>query len=265
MSAPEISDCDGEDAAQEGREHVSLTASRVLSIAVVDDSAIDRQRLVALLRHFESESALSLRIAEFDDGGGLLENYQTDYDIVLLDIQMGGIDGLRTAAAIREVDTSVILIFVTRTAQYAVTGYSVQALSYLLKPVTTFALEKELNRAVAQLSRRERGSVLVGSRSAPRRIDLADIYYIESRRHLLIVHSASGAITFHATLKEYEDLLGGRNFFRSNSSYLVNLMHVVAVDGDDSVMSNGASLRISRSRKKGLLEALTDYIGGQLA
>ncbi|WP_309104987.1 LytTR family DNA-binding domain-containing protein [Microbacterium sp.] len=238
--------------------------NRVLSIAVVDDSPSDRQRLIALVRAYEADSALTLRIVEFEDGAALVENYQPDYDVILLDIQMGGIDGMRAAAAIREVDTSVIIIFATKTAQYAVTGYSVQALSYLLKPVTPFALANELNRSLALLQRRERESVLVGSRSAPRRIDLAEIIYIESRRHLLLVHSASGTVTFHATLKEYEDLLGDRNFYRSNSSYLLNLMHVVAIDGDDSVMSNGQSLKISRSRKKGLLEALTDYIGGRL-
>lgn len=238
--------------------------SRVLSVAVVDDSAADRQRLIRLLHEYEADRDLTLRIGEFDDGAALLENYQPDYDAILLDIQMGGVDGLRAAAAIREADTTVIIIFVTKTAQYAITGYSVQALSYLLKPVTAFALENELNRSLALLQRRERESVLVGSRSAPRRVDLADIVFIESRRHLLLVHSTSGTVTFHATLKEYEDLLGDRNFYRSNSSYLLNLMHVVAIDGDDSVMSNGQSLKISRSRKKGLLEALTGYIGGRL-
>lgn len=238
--------------------------SRALSIAVVDDSETDRRWLTQLVRDYESEHDVTVRIAEFDDGAALLENYQPDYDIILLDIQMGGIDGMRAAAAIREVDTSVIIVFVTKTAQYAITGYSVQALSYLLKPVTLFALANELDRSLAQLQRRERESVLVGSRSAPRRIDLASIVYIESRRHLLLVHSTSGTVTFHATLKEYEDLLGDRNFFRSNSSYLLNLRHVVAIDGDDSVMSTGQSLKISRSRKKGLLEALTGYIGGRL-
>ncbi|MGI6878680.1 LytR/AlgR family response regulator transcription factor [Microbacterium sp. gxy059] len=243
---------------------MSSPANRVVSIGLVDDSPRDRDHLRALLRHYEAENPVTLRISEFSDGAGLLENYQHAYDIVLLDIQMEGIDGMRTAAEIRRMDAGVIIIFVTKTAQYAVTGYSVQALSYLLKPVTSFALGSEMDRGIAELGRRERESILVGPRSAPRRVDIADILYIESRRHQLIVHTTSDDIAFNAALKEYDDLLEPRRFFRSHSSYLVNLRHLVAIDGEDSVMSNGDRVRISRSRKKALLDALTSYIGGRL-
>lgn len=235
-----------------------------LSIAIVEDDARDRERLRTMLQQYEAENALTLRIAEFEDGAAIIEGYQPQYDIIFLDIQMGGIDGMRAAAEIRELDTSVILIFVTKTAQYAVNGYAVQALSYLLKPVSMFAVANEMARSIAQIGKAEQTSILVGPRSSPRRVDINDILFIESSRHQIWVHTVSGPQTFNATLQEFDDLLSPKGFHRSHSSYLVNLKHVVRVDGDECAMSNGQVTRISRSRRKGLLEALAAHIGGQL-
>ncbi|HIY66565.1 MAG TPA: LytTR family DNA-binding domain-containing protein [Candidatus Agrococcus pullicola] len=235
-----------------------------LSVAIVEDDDRDRARLGTMLRQYGDDNGLTIRLSEFEDGAAIIEGYQPQYDVIFLDIQMRGIDGMRAAAAIREVDTSVILIFVTKTAQYAVGGYAVQALSYLLKPVTMFAVKSEMDRSLAQLDRAERTSILIGPRAAPRRVDISDIVYIESSKHLVRVHTISETQTFNATLQEFDDILSPRGFFRSHSSYLVNFKHVVSIDGEDCMMTNGDAVRISRSRKKGLLEELTNYIGGQL-
>lgn len=241
-----------------------VPTSRILSIGIVDDSERDREVLWSLLQRYQQENHFLYKVRQFDDGAALLERYQPDFDIIFLDIQMSGIDGMRAATAIRRVDTSVIIIFVTKTAQYATNGYAVQAQSYLLKPVSYFAFETELSRSLTQLQSLARESILVGPNTSPRRVDLANIIYVESKRHKLTVHTIEGEVTFNATLKAYEDLLSSRNFYRSNSGFLINLQHLVAIHGEDSEMSNGDVLKISRSRKKGLLEALTNYIGGKI-
>ena len=235
-----------------------------LSIGIVDDNPRDREVIETYLAQYAQENPLQYSTRHFDDGAALLENYQSNFDIIFLDIQMEGVDGMRAAAAIRSVDTSVIIIFVTKTAQYATTGYTVQAQSYLLKPTTYFAFETELTRALTQLRRVERESILIGSATAQRRVDIADIIYIESKRHKLTVHTLEHEVTFNATLKAYEDMLASRNFYRSNSGYLVNLQHISAVEGEEATMANGHILKISRSRKKGLMEALANYIAGTL-
>ncbi len=241
-----------------------VPTTQVISVGIIDDNARDREVLLAHLSEFQKDSPHQFQVTQFDDGAALLENYQPDFDVLFLDIQMAGIDGMRAAAAIRKVDTSVMIIFVTKTAQYATSGYSVQAQSYLLKPVSYFAFQTELNRSIGQLKRLERESILIGSRTAPLRVEIANIVYIESRRHKLTVHTTDDKIEFNGTLKEFEDALLTRNFYRSNSGYLVNLQHLVAINGEESTMSNGDSLKISRARKKGLLEGLTNYIGGKL-
>jgi DNA-binding LytR/AlgR family response regulator len=185
-------------------------------------------------------------------------------DVVFLDILMDGIDGMRAAEAIRKVDTRVALIFVTRTAKYATKGYSVQAQSYVLKPVSYFAFETEMNRCLARLRQTERASILVGSGNNLRRMAVADIIYVASARHRITVHTADEPIVFSGTLKSFEEQLAGHSFYRSNSGYLINLQHLMAIEGEDAVMSNGDALKISRSRKKGLLEALNNHLGRSL-
>lgn len=236
--------------------------TRTVSIGVIDDDPKDRSHLITLLQRYQTEHSYTFRVSQFEDAAALLIDYTPDYDILFLDIQMDGIDGMRAANAIRKVDTSVVIIFVTKTAHYAVSGYAVQAQAYLLKPASYFALSTELERGIVQLGRQERTSVLVGSRTSLRRVEVTDIVYVESKRHKLTVHLLDEPIEFNATLKEYEDLLLPHGFYRSNSSYLINLRHLAAIDGEDSRMSNGHILRISRARKKGLLEALASHIGG---
>lgn len=239
-------------------------ASPSLSIGIVDDNSRDRDIIEDYLTQYVQQHPLRYQTWHFDDGAALLENYHSNLDVIFLDIQMEDVDGMRAAAAIRSVDTSVVIIFVTKTAQYATTGYTVQAQSYLLKPITYFAFETELKRALTHMKRMERESILIGSATAQRRVDLADILYIESKRHKLTVHTLENNVTFNGTLKAYEDMLSARRFYRSNSGYLVNLQHVTALDGEEVTMSNGDVLKVSRSRKKGLMESLAGHIAGTL-
>ncbi|MCF2707020.1 response regulator transcription factor [Arcanobacterium haemolyticum] len=248
-----------------GNHQIDISAGRpVVSVGIVEDNPRDRAHIESLLNQFEHENSVSFSVRKFDDGAAILDHYQPDYDIIFLDIQMSGIDGMRTATAIRQVDTKVVLIFVTNTSQYATTGYSVNAQSYLLKPVTYFAFHTEMQRALSRLQQLERESILVGSGSSLRRLDIADIVYLESNRHRMTIHTVSEEIVFSGTLKSLESDLAPRNFYRANSGYLVNLRHLKAITGEDALMSNGDVLKVSRSRKKGLMEALTNYIGSGL-
>lgn len=241
-----------------------MATRRSVNVGIVDDNARDRAQVEALLHRFEEENSLSFQIRQYDDGAALLENYQPDFDAIFLDIKMGGLDGMSTAAAIRSADSKVILIFVTNTAQYATHGYSVSALSYLLKPVSYFAFRTEMDRCLLALNQMKKKSILVGSGTSLRRLDITDIIYLESNRHRITVHTASETIIFSGTLKSFEDSLSAHSFYRANSGYLLNLRHLRAIYGEDAVMSNGSALKISRSRKKGLMEALTNYVGGQI-
>lgn len=230
-------------------------------IALVDDEASARANLLDYLARYQEENDCTFDVRVFEDGAALLENYRPIYDIILMDMRMPGVDGMATAEVIRAVDDQVVLIFVTNLAQYAVKGYRVNAMSYLLKPVTYFSFAEELTRAIRSLAARQQESILVGSGSGVRRIGIGDIVYVESKKHQNIVHTLSDSFSYTGALRDLDQQLSDSGFFRINSYYLANLQHVTGVSGYDAKMSNGDVLKISRARRKDFMAALTDYLG----
>jgi DNA-binding LytR/AlgR family response regulator len=201
-------------------------------------------------------------LSSFFDGYDVVEKYQASYDIIFLDIQMKTMDGMKTAQKIRERDENVLIIFVTNMAQYAVRGYAVNALDYLLKPVNYFTFSQALDKACKRLKEKGSHYISIAQEGGMVRLDVAQISYLESNGHTMIVHAESGIYTFRATMKEMEQKLIEDDFVRCNSGYLINLAHVQQVR-QNIVIVSGEELQISRPKKKAFMEALTDYLGGK--
>lgn len=237
----------------------------MIRIGVVEDDPRSMQFLLDHLHRYQAENAETFEIRTFADGRDIVAGYKSDFDIVFLDVEMAHLDGFSTAQRIREVDPEVVLIFITNMAQYAIRGYEVDALSYLLKPVPYFAFSQELNRSLERVRKRARSSIMITVDGEMQRIDLAGILYVESIKHRLVVHTLSRQYSFAGTLKEMEATLAGQSFFRSNNCYLVNLRHVTGVRQSSCLLAGDRELQISRPRKKGFLDALTDYVGGRAA
>ena len=163
---------------------------------------------------------------------------------------------------IRELDDDVLLIFITNMAQYAIKGYSVGALDYVLKPVPYFAFSQQLQKAVNQLARRARHYLAVPVDGGMRRLDTAAIYYMESDGHKVCFYTEDGDFIAPGALKAFEEKLANRPFARCNSGYLVNLAQVRGVQQSE-VQVGPHTLQISRPRRKAFLAALADYIGGE--
>lgn len=234
-------------------------------VGVVDDEAASRGVLTAHLERYSIEEGVSLDIQQYADARELVEGYRADFDVVFLDVQMDSMDGFEAAYAIREVDLDVVIVFVTNMAQFAIRGYEVDALSYLLKPVPYFAFAQEFKRSLTRAGRREVESFIITSGSTVTRLDLATILYVESVKHRITVHTTEGPYSYTGTLKAAEAELANRGFYRSNSCYVVNLRHVTGVGASTCSMRGGIDLQVSRPRRKGFLEALTDYVGGHRA
>ncbi|MCC8099406.1 MAG: LytTR family DNA-binding domain-containing protein [Clostridiales bacterium] len=228
-------------------------------IAIVEDDPIYSAQLRRYLDQYEQESGEKFVTVCFSDGMELVEHYRADYDILLLDIEMPGLDGMTAAERIRRVDREVVIIFITNMSQYAIQGYAVEALDYVLKPVSYYSFTQCIQRAMDRMRKRTKQfhSVSTG-KGETRKLELSHIYFVEVQGHTLIYHTTEGEITSSGVMNEVEQALQGR-FFRCNKGYLVNLEHVDSIHGD-LVTVGGQQLQVSRAKKKPLLDALNNYI-----
>lgn len=232
----------------------------MIKIAIVEDEAMYAKQLQEFLQQYEKEHGESFDITVYSDGDEIVHKYKAQFDIILMDVEMKFMDGMSAAEEIRKVDTEVVIIFITNMAQYAIRGYAVDALDYVLKPVSYFAFSQRLSRAIGRMKKRETKIISVNIKGGTMRLDVANIFYIESQGHNLIFHTASGNYESVGTMKEVEEKLTDMNFFRGNKGYLLNLAHVEGIQ-DGCAMVKGEQLLLSRARKKDFMEALTRYWG----
>ena len=163
---------------------------------------------------------------------------------------------------IRELDRDVVLLFITNMAQYAIKGYAVGALDYVLKPVPYFAFSQQLQKAEEKLRRRARHYLAVPVEGGLRRLDTAQIYYMESEGHRVHFYTEEGEFSAPGALKTFEEKLADLPFARCNSGYLVNLAQVKSVQ-QGLAQVGPYELQVSRPKRKSFLAALADYIGGE--
>ena len=234
----------------------------MLRCAIVEDSPRELEHLKECLARYSAERDIPLETTAFGDAASFLEHYRADYDIVFMDIELPGINGMEAAHRLREIDQQVILIFVTNMAQFAVKGYEVDALDYIIKPAQYGPLSIKLDRA-AQRWRAAAESVMVALPTGTQRLLLWEIYYIEVQGHKLTYHTEKGQLPGTGTLQDAEQRLHGKGFLRCNKCYLFNQKHIQTVTGSDVVLSNGEKLQISRLRKKEFMEELARSMGNE--
>ena len=233
----------------------------MIRIALVEDEAEGRAQLQGYVQRHTRQYGTEFAVTEFADGMELLDDYRPVYDVLFLDVEMKHLDGMETAQRIRALDSDVMIVFITNMAQYAIKGYAVGALDYVLKPVPYFAFSQQLQKAEEQLRRRTRHYLAVPVEGGLRRLDTSRIYYIESEGHRVRFYTEEGDFAAPGALKALEEKLADRPFARCNSGYLVNLAQVQAVQ-QNTVQVGPYELQVSRPKRKSFLAALTDYIGG---
>ena len=231
----------------------------MIRVAIVEDDQHYREEMTAYLQRFSQESGHKLAITTFSDGSEIIDGYNASWDLILLDIEMRDMDGMTAAELIRQQDDEVVIIFITNMPQYAMKGYTVDALDYVLKPVSYYAFSQRISRAIARMSRRARSFVSVPIHSGVVKVDVSRILYVEIVNHDLIYHTQDRLYTCKGSLTDAAERLGEWHFFRISNCYLVNLEHVESIQSN-SVTVGEDTLTVSRSRKKPLMDALNDYI-----
>lgn len=167
-------------------------------------------------------------------------------------------DGMSAAEEIRKKDSEVVIMFITNMPQYAMKGYLVDALDYILKPVSYPVFRQRLDRAIERISSRSHDYIAIPVKGGLRKLDTEDIIYVEISIHDLIFHTVHGDFATVGSMKKVEEQLA-EGFYRCNKCYLINLKYVDAIQNNDVILGE-QTLQVSRAKKKGLLEALNAYM-----
>ena len=231
----------------------------MIHIAIVEDEELYVKQMVEYIQEYQKESKREISVQLFSDGEDITENYRGNFDIILMDIQMRFMDGMTAAEKIREMDSEVVIMFITNMTNYAIRGYAVDALDYILKPVTYFAFSQKLDRAISRLKKREKQWISIVVADGVQKLDVSAIYYVESEGHMLIFHTEYGLYRTRAKMQDMEEKMEPYGFFRSNKGYLVNMHHVDGVK-NGCCLIHGEELLISRARKNKFMEVLTNYM-----
>jgi DNA-binding LytR/AlgR family response regulator len=227
-------------------------------VAVVDDQMSVRSQMESYFERYQAEQGEHFQISSFQNATLFLDRYHPKYDLVLMDIDMPGMDGLTAAHRLRKLDPKVVLIFVTNLAQYAINGYEVNAVDFVVKPVNYAKFAFKLNRALKLATPRGRPMVLVKTENGTVAVQQESITYVEVQGHNLFYHTKEETYRIRGSLKQVEDAFGEMPFFTCNKCYIVNLAFVDAVRENVAVVA-GNEIVVSRPKKKAFMEALAAY------
>ena len=234
----------------------------MIKVAVVEDEKLCREQIIGFLKRYGEEKNIKIEVTEYQDGEEIIEDYKPCYNVIFMDIEMPMLDGMKAARLIRKKDEHVAIVFITNIAHYAVKGYEVGALDYVLKPLRYEAFATKLNRIVKACKKIPEESILISNGNETYRISVQELLYVEVLNHKVIYHLPERKIPVYSSLREAEKLLMDKGFEKCNSCYLVNLRHVKGIKDNYALVGN-EMLQISRARKKLFIQALAGYIGGR--
>ena len=232
-------------------------------VAVVEDNPADSQNLQTMLKRYSEEYGVLFEVEAFSRPDSFLTSCGQSFDLVFMDIELPEMDGMEAARRLREIDSLVTLVFVTNMAQYALNGYEVAALDFILKPVSYASFAMKLRRAVKNIRKLEDTELHLVLPNGFIRLPTSQVLYAEVQKHYLTYHTEEEAYTVRGSMKEAEERLTPLHFLRCNNCYLVNLRRVTAVQ-DNTVTVGKVPLQISRPRRAAFLKELTDYLGGNI-
>ena len=232
-------------------------------VAIVDDSTTDAEFVQGILNSWADLRQANIQAEVFPSAESFLFRYgeDKDWDILLLDIEMGNMDGVTLAKKIRQENDSVQMVFITGFADYISEGYEVAALHYLMKPVKQDKLFAVLDRAVASIQKTER-VILLPAGGEMLRLPISQVQYLEAFSHTVTIVTGVDTIQVKMPISEIEKMLG-EGFIRCHRSYLVGLKHIARLSKTEVILDSGKALPLSRGAAVTVHKAFISYYTGE--
>lgn len=237
----------------------------MINIAICDDDKTIIDTIYNEIQTIDLDG-VKLNVSTFLDGNDLLKAYKTSgqFNIVFMDIEIGGSNGIEIIEEIRRFDSEVIVIFVTSYPYYVVKALRVGAFQYLTKPIVLSDLKKDFIRAVNVYNSKysdyrfqSNGNIIVKR--------IIDIYAIEVKNKKMYVYLGDKIYEedVRSSLKEKEDKFITHHFVKCHKSYMVNMWKISEIKKDDIILKNGYSIPLSRNFRNFVLEKFNVFISRQ--
>lgn len=220
----------------------------LIRIAIVEDEPTERDRIKVYLEEIAQEDQTQFDIEQYSSGMAFVMRGMKDYDLVLMDIDMPNLNGIETAKALRKVDQSATLIFVTNMAQYAISGYEVNAIDFILKPVNRYSFAIKIKRAISRTAKKNDNAIQIKMDGTIFLVHMYQIMYLEVDGHYVIFHTTQGDYKEYTTLKLAQKRINSSHFVQCNQSFLINMKYIESVSRE-SVTVGGTIIYISRKMK----------------
>ena len=231
------------------------------NIAIVEDNDNDASLLESHIAQISEAEKTTFNVVRFTSAVEFLKDFKPIYSIILLDVEMPGMNGVEASTEIRKLDKTCSIIFVTNLIQYAQKGYEVDAVAYLIKPVQYFDFALKFKKALDIYSLNENKDFTVKSTKGECRISTNKLMYVEVIRHRLYYHMVEETLEVAGTITKAEEELKSFGFLKCNQCYLINPRFISRIHGYDITVGND-TLLISRPRKKIFLEELANWYSG---
>lgn len=241
----------------------------MLRVAIIDDDEKIAEQLKVFLKKYTDDGKEAFNPECYSAPADFLSVYGNgdSYDLIFLDIELPGMNGMDVARKIRERDVSVGLVFVTNMRQYAINGYEVDADDFIVKPVSYYDFAMKLDRVLKKRAKKETAKIPVNCDGTMKYVPVDTIRYVEVSRHKLSYHTDEGVLETRGSLNKIEEFFIENNFSRCNNYCLVNLRYVTGIDGHTLFVGYGRNskepdeISISYPRKKEFVASLNKYLG----
>lgn len=232
-----------------------------MRIAICEDERSFQQRLQSGVAYFFAEKGVDTEFLCFDNGAELIQSLDSEYDVIFLDIHLGGSeDGMDIAAQLREQSVSAPVIFVTSLENRAIDGYDVGAYGFVVKK----SLDEKLPKVLGKLWKEHfcRPTIAIQTKDSTEIIELDSILSAQSQGRCTSIHTDSAQLEDVRPIGKFAELLGG-DFVEAHKSVFVNVSKIKRINNDTVTMCDESIFPLSRRNRKNVMCAVMKRIGGK--